>query len=366
MKTFHYFNYNSWLSDTLYYQLFQQFYENGKHFYCKEFSGLVENVEKFYEDLEQISGLKKVFEKISESDNNRYYLFDRHYLSVFDPFGGKVSIELLTDDKIFFDKISNFFNLKFKEKKDEQQIHMICPDEYSEKQSLYPMGVVSSELERSNYTDDVLEKIDFVIKELNSKNPVGRMVLVDGPSGTGKSYLIRGILKQLKFGKCVLVPVSMLEALDKPTLIPLLMKNRSERSYTSDDETKQTKPIILIIEDADDVLVPRAADNMSAISSLLNYTDGLFGSLFDIRIIATTNAQQMEIEKALLRPGRLLKRIHVDLLPPKKAEEIYFKLTGKNKNFDKHMSLASIYSFSKGVEEIDEEAEEGHQSTIGF
>ena len=65
MKTFHYFNYNSWLSDTLYYQLFQQFYENGKHFYCKEFSGLVENVEKFYEDLEQISGLKKVFEKIS-------------------------------------------------------------------------------------------------------------------------------------------------------------------------------------------------------------------------------------------------------------------------------------------------------------
>jgi hypothetical protein len=62
-------------------------------------------------------------------------------------------------------------------------------------------------------------------------------------------------------------------------------------------ETKkpQNCPILFIIEDADDCLVPRGSGNVSTISSLLNYTDGIFGSMLDLRIIATTNAEKMEI-----------------------------------------------------------------------
>ena len=286
------------------------------------------------------------------------------------PNSNKITIDLTTDKKEFLEKITQFLETKFQEVKKEKQIHMIAPDEYTEQVSLYPMGDVSSELNRENYDEETLKKVDYVVTELNSKNPTGRMLLIDGSPGTGKSFLIRGILKELNFGICVLVPVSMLESLDKPTLIPLLMKNKLSKTTGNlvkskvDSETT-SKPIILILEDADNILVPRAADNMSAISSLLNYTDGIFGSLFDLRIIATTNAPHVEIEKALLRPGRLLKRIHVGLLSKAKAEEVYERLTGQKRKFEKEISLAAVYSLAKG-NEIEEDSSEDRQQVVGF
>lgn len=86
-------------------------------------------------------------------------------------------------------------------------------------------------------------------------------------------------------------------------------------------------PIVLILEDADQCLVPRAADNISSISSLLNLSDGILGSLLDIRIIATTNAKQEKMDQAILRDGRLSKRIEVNALEYDQANHIFQRLT---------------------------------------
>lgn len=383
LKTINYFNTEEFLRNEITFRLYRQFKETGKPFFNKNFNGLIENFESFCAELERLTTFKKVVDISSEDDLTRIYSTDPrdsfesepiHFISIYVPNDNKITMEMTTNDVELLEKVSEFCNSKFQELKKEKQIHMIAPDEYSEQTSLYPMGEVSCPLIRQNYSDDVLKKVDFVIKELNSENPIGRMVLVDGSPGTGKSFLIRGILNELNFGTCVLVPVSMLESLDKPTLIPLLLKNkRKSGSRLSkvispkniDSSSEKSKPIILIIEDADSVLVPRQSDNMSAISSLLNYTDGIFGSLFDLRIVATTNASRVEIEPALLRPGRLLKRIHVDTLSAKKAEEVYFNLTSEKRKFEKDISLASVYSLSKGAE-IDEDAEEEHQTVVGF
>lgn len=369
-KTINYFNKDEFLGNNLIFQLLQQFFKTGERFYNKQFEGLVENVEDFCAELEKIENIKKVFETISEDDRTIYYFFEHHFVSVYAPNSNKITVDLITDKKEFLEKIAQFLETKFQEVKKEKQIHMITPDEYTEQISLYPMGDVSSELNRENYDEETLKKVDYVVNELNSKNPTGRMLLIDGSPGTGKSFLIRGILKELNFGICVLVPVSMLESLDKPTLIPLLMRNKSARNVSDLPSARalnesKGKPIILILEDADNILVPRAADNMSAISSLLNYTDGIFGSLFDLRIIATTNAPHVEIEKALLRPGRLLKRIHVGLLSRTKAEAIFERLTGRKRKFEKEISLAAVYSLSKG-NEIEEDIDDDHQQTVGF
>lgn len=360
-------NQSDFLSINIYHQLFQQFFEKGKRFFHKQFCGLIENIDNFCEELEKIENVSKVFETTDDDEKTIQYFFKHHYISVYVPSSNKITVDLVTDEKDFLERISLFLNNKFKEIEKSKQIHMIAPDEYSEQISLYPMGDISLPINRQNYDKEVLKKVDYIIKELNSENPAGRMVLIEGPSGVGKSYIIRGILKELNFGTCVLIPASMLDNLDKPTLIPLLMKNkRAVRNKVLEEiSTEKSKPIILIIEDADSVLVPRSADNMSAISSLLNYTDGIFGSLFDIRIIATTNALRVEIEKSLLRPGRLLKRIHVDLLSTKKAEEIFERLTNQKRNFEKEVSLATVYSLAKG-NEIDEAADEDQQHTVGF
>lgn len=373
INTVHYFNQIEYLPNHIFNEFYQNFFEYGQEFFSKKFSGQVENFELFCKDLEENIDIRKCCDFIDSDDVTKIYYSPGRIVSIFSANSNKINIDLATDQKDFLDVFSSFVENKFQKVKEEQQIHMIAPDEYSEQVSLYPMGEISSPLNRDNYNEEILKKVDFVIKELNSENPLGRMVLIDGPPGCGKSYLIRGMLKELNYGVCVLVPVSMLESLDKPTLIPLLMKYKRKSGMIgrlvkppSDDvfKDKKGKPIILIIEDADSVLVPRQADNMSEISSLLNYTDGIFGSLFDLRIIATTNAPHVDIEKALLRPGRLLKRIHIDYLKPTKAEEIYKNLTGQKKTFEKEVSLATVYSMAKGNEP--DEAVNQKDNVVGF
>jgi ATP-dependent 26S proteasome regulatory subunit len=105
-----------------------------------------------------------------------------------------------------------------------------------------------------------------------------------------------------------------------------------------------TKPMTFLIEDADACLVPRGADNVSLISSLLNLTDGIFGSMLDVRFIATTNASSIDFDPAITRPGRLCKHTYIDLLDSIKAGQVYARLTGgKEKKYSSKVSLATVY-----------------------
>ena len=62
----------------------------------------------------------------------------------------------------------------------------------------------------------------------------------------------------------------------------------------------------MILEDAERLLMERAADNRDALSNLLNLADGFLGDALQLHIIATVNCPLDRIDPALLRPGRLL------------------------------------------------------------
>jgi len=139
----------------------------------------------------------------------------------------------------------------------------------------------------------------------------------------------------------VLIPPDMLTSLAGPELLPLLMNNKMAYNTAG--------PLILVLEDADRCLVKRDGDNMNSIQSLLNLSDGILGSLLDLRIIATTNASKLEIEEAILRPGRLSQRIEVDALNKDEANNLFNKLIPANKSFkfkDK-ATLATVYSLAR-------------------
>src|SRR5690606_30039505 len=102
--------------------------------------------------------------------------------------------------------------------------------------------------------------------------------------------------------------------------------------------------IVLLIEDADACLAPRASDNISSISSLLNCADGILGSMLDIKIVATTNQDRLEFDSALVRPGRLSRHITVGELSAEKATEVYSRLTGNdNFKYTESKILADVY-----------------------
>jgi hypothetical protein len=207
--------------------------------------------------------------------------------------------------------------------------------------ALNSLGNAGITLERRNYSPEVIEGYDYVVKDLNADAPSGRIVIMEGEPGTGKTHLVRGMLMDVPDAMFVLVSPDMVSVLGGPELLPLLFSHRDN----------QSGPIILILEDADKCLVTRQGDNINSIQSLLNLGDGILGSLLDLRIIATTNAKKLEMEQAILRPGRLCRRLEVGLLGANTAKGVFTALCPNvevpaSLNAGKQ-SLAMVYSLAR-------------------
>lgn len=221
---------------------------------------------------------------------------------------------------------------------------------------LSSLGSLKYNFIRDNYEEKVLGGFDHIVTEYNKETPNGRISIVNGIPGSGKTNLLKGIISSVKNSNVVLLPAKFVVELDSPSIVSLLIEERANGYVDDHFGTKeQNKSILFIIEDADDCLVPRDGNNMSTISSLLNYTDGIFGSMLDMRIIATTNADHMDFDKALLRPGRLCAHVKVDALTPEKASSVYKRLSdGKEKTYAKKTTLAEVYADIKGKFENDQ------------
>lgn len=204
--------------------------------------------------------------------------------------------------------------------------------------SISSIGSICSPLVDINYTPNVIEDYRYTAAQLESPNPNGRLAVFYGPPGSGKTHLIKALISELTKAKVIVFPSSLVSSLDGPALISLFFSEQEKNSGS------KRKPIVLVIEDADDSLTKRTANNMSSISAILNTADGILGTCLDIRIVATTNAKEFEIDEALLRTGRLLSCIHVDILPPEQCSLVYKKITGKEKTFDKPTVLSDIYA----------------------
>lgn len=221
------------------------------------------------------------------------------------------------------------------------------------------MGDGSSPLIDDNYLPEVLEDVEYVIKSFQKSPPGGRICILNGEPGTGKTHLIRSILMQLD---CVflIVPSNMIDSLDKPDFLPLLMNIKSEHE----------KSIIMIIEDGDTCLVPRKNDNISTIASLLNLSDGILGSIIDIKMIISTNANIEEMDQAILRPGRLCKNIHVGALPYEQANRVYHRLMKDDTihlHEKRYYTIAEIYDKFNNVDLIQDSGAHTHtKKVIGF
>jgi hypothetical protein len=104
---------------------------------------------------------------------------------------------------------------------------------------------------------------------------------------------------------------------------------------------------VLVIEDAEPALEKRnAGGRSSAVSNVLNLTDGLLSDCLKISILATFNTSEKNIDSALTRKGRLLMNYKFDKLSKEKSQALLKKL-GHNVEVKEPMTLADIYFYGK-------------------
>ena len=228
---------------------------------------------------------------------------------------------------------------KYLKKKKRNAIHFL--EIRHEAFTLTPLEVDSTfkPLIEENYSSETVEKFKYIAEEIKVEEPNGKLVLLDGPPGTGKTYLIRSLIYRV-MNDCavVIIPPHLTTKISDPEFFSLFLNESRDR------------PLMLVIEDADACLAPRGSDNISTVSSMLNYTDGILGNVLDMRIVASTNAVYQDLEGALLRPGRLLGRFNIEAMDFAASQVIYNRLTDNGsyrfKPGNKY-TLADVYQKAK-------------------
>lgn len=194
------------------------------------------------------------------------------------------------------------------------------------------LGKVTKPLIRDNYAPHAVKQIDALLGNLESKSPTGRLTIINGEPGTGKTHLLQGLLHELEGVTAWFVPPALLADLAGPQLLGVLLGR----------DTSQ--PLLMLLEDGDTCLISRGSDNMSSIQALLNIADGFIGQMLNIHVVVTTNARTLDIDRALLRPGRLHQQINIEILDPRHAEQIFERLTGRHKGYGcDAVPLAQVY-----------------------
>jgi hypothetical protein len=215
---------------------------------------------------------------------------------------------------------------------------------------------ITNEFERENYSPKVLDGFERISKDLQSNTPHGKIGIFDGEPGTGKTHLLRGLLRTVEDTVFVFVAPSDLTAMTGATILPALIDFKRMRASNSS--------ITFLIEDADECLAPRMGDNMSSISSVLNLGDGILGQLLDIRLVMTTNAKHKDFDPAITRPGRLSACVSVGRVDTEQANAIYKRLMNKDGEFTDPKTLAEIYqlAFDSGYTPVSNKGTMGFQS----
>lgn len=197
-------------------------------------------------------------------------------------------------------------------------------------------GTIDRPLNELAYSPEVQRQIHQVAEWAENPDPFGRIVIFAGPPGTGKSFAVRALITVTESVEWVIVPPNLVPRLSSPDMVQVLTDERSEDG-----------PLGLIIEDADSLLRERVTGNdENVVSQLLNLGEGITGDLADLRIVMTTNVARLQIDKALLRKGRLFKFVQFDKMDPERATTLFKYLAGKDHEFRDPIALSDVYALA--------------------
>jgi len=252
--------------------------------------------------------------------------------------------EILHDGKSaeFIDKLTAMAD-QYKERQRRQPLEINLIVEGYGGMALKAMEIKRTKLDIGLYYEDDFKETDEIIrKRLNQKNDKG-IVLLHGLPGTGKTTYLRYLVGKIKKRVLFLSP-TVAGNLMNPDFIQLLINNPNT---------------VVIIEDAEHIIMDRKVNNGSSVSNLLNISDGLLADFLNVQLICTFNNSLTLVDSALMRKGRLIAKYEFGKLGVAKAQQL-----------SNHFGFDAIIKQPMTIAEIANQHEKGQKAdrveVIGF
>lgn len=155
------------------------------------------------------------------------------------------------------------------------------------------------------YEDDFKQVSDTICTRLTKDKDKG-IVLLHGLPGTGKTTYLRYLIGKIK-KRVLFVSPNVAADITSPDFVELLVSNPNS---------------VLIIEDAENVIMDRKLNNNASVSNLLNISDGLLADFLNVQLICTFNNSLTLVDSALMRKGRLIAKYEFGKLGVEKAQRL--------------------------------------------
>lgn len=146
------------------------------------------------------------------------------------------------------------------------------------------------------YGDDAREWMDSFTRRTQERT--GGLSILEGPPGTGKTSLVSELIRRLrKTHMFYVLPTCNDGSLTSPDWVSFWQGQNRQHA----DRVK-----VVVMEDAERILLGRDSTQRDAVASVLNIADGLIGRMLKLHLLCSVNARLDSLDPAIQRPGRMM------------------------------------------------------------